>query len=257
MYPYLAEIGPVTIGSFGVMVALAFLSALLVLKAEFRRQEIEPELAESLITGAMIGGLVGAKIYFVLFETPSDYTWRQTLDVLFSGSGVTFYGGFAVAAITAIAIIRRRGAPIAPVADAIGIGLALAYAVGRIGCQLAGDGDYGGPTDLPWAMAYPNGVVPTVELVHPAPVYETLMGLGIFSLLWATRRRIATPGVLFCLYLILSGGARFAVEFVRINPPVVGILTAAQVISICLILVGIGLGYSLLRGSGAAAPQNG
>ena len=91
MYPYLAEIGPITIGSFGVMVALAFLSALLVLKAEFRRKGIATDLAESLITGAMIGGLVGATLYFVFFETPSDYSWRQTLDVLFSGSGVTFY----------------------------------------------------------------------------------------------------------------------------------------------------------------------
>jgi phosphatidylglycerol:prolipoprotein diacylglycerol transferase len=256
MYPYLAEIGPVTIGSFGVMVALAFVSALLVLKAEFRRQGIETELAESLITGAMIGGLVGAKLYYVLFETPQEYTWRQTLDVLFSGSGVTFYGGFAVAAVVVIVIIRRRGVPIAPVADAIGMALALAYAVGRIGCQLAGDGDYGGPTDLPWAMAYPDGVVPTVELVHPAPVYETIMGLAIFSLLWATRRSISTPGFSFCLYLVLSGVARFAVEFVRINPPVAGSLTGAQLISLCLILVGCGLGYSLLRGWGAGAPRH-
>jgi phosphatidylglycerol:prolipoprotein diacylglycerol transferase len=250
MYPYLAEIGPLTIGSFGVMVALAFLSALLVLKAEFRRRGLEPELAESLVTGAMIGGLVGAKLYFVLFETPSDYTWRQTLDVLFSGSGVTFYGGFALAALTAIAIIRRKGAPMAPVADSIGMALALGYAVGRIGCQLAGDGDYGGPTDLPWAMSYPNGVVPTLEMVHPAPVYETILGLAVFSILWFTRTRILTSGLSFCLYLILSAAARFAVEFVRINPPVVGPLTAAQLISLCLVLLGIGIGFVLLRPGG-------
>lgn len=247
MYPYLAEIGPLTIGSFGVMVALAFLAALLVLKAEFLRQGIEADLAESLITGAMIGGLVGAKLYFVFFETPSDYSWLEMLDVLFSGSGVTFYGGFVVAAITAIAIIRRRNAPMAGVADALGLALALGYAIGRIGCQLAGDGDYGKPTDLPWAMAYPDGVVPTLEKVHPAPVYETLIGLGSFGFLWIVRRRITTPGVLFSMYLVLAGSARFAVEFVRINPQVIGTLTAAQLISFVLVVAGSGIGYSLVR----------
>ena len=247
MYPYLAEIGPITIGSFGVMVALAFLSALLVLKAEFRRKGIATDLAESLITGAMIGGLVGAKLYFVFFETPSDYSWRQTLDVLFSGSGVTFYGGFVFAAVTAIVIIRRRKAPLAIVADALGLALALGYAIGRIGCQLAGDGDYGKPTDLPWAMSYPDGVVPTLEKVHPAPVYETLIGLGTFGFLWLLRKYIAMPGMLFSLYLVLANCARFAVEFVRINPPVIGALTAAQLISLVLVVAGVGIGCSLAR----------
>ena len=133
--------------------------------------------------------------------------------------------------------------------DAIGIGLALGYAVGRIGCQLAGDGDYGVPTELPWGMAYPNGVVPTLERVHPAPVYETLMGLGIFGILWSTRKHLQTLGLSFCLYLILSGTARFLVEFVRLNPEVFWGLSAAQGISLVLIGVGTGGGFWLLRRS--------
>ena len=124
-------------------------------------------------------------------------------------------------------------------ADAVGIGLAIGYAIGRIGCQLAGDGDYGVPTDLPWGMAYPEGVVPTLEIVHPAPVYETLMGLATFGVLWSTRMRLAVPGTLFSLYLVLSGVARFAVEFIRLNPVVAWGLTGAQLISLALVAVGI------------------
>ena len=149
--------------------------------------------------------------------------------------------------------VRRRGAPVLQVADAAGLALALGYAIGRIGCQLAGDGDYGTPTDLPWAMAYPNGVVPTIEKVHPAPVYETLSHLGIFALLWATRKKIAIPGLSFCLYLVLAGVARFAVEIVRLNPRVLWGLSEAQLISIVMVVVGLGWGAYLVRAGGHAA----
>jgi len=133
------------------------------------------------------------------------------------------------------------------VADAAGICLAIGYAVGRIGCQLAGDGDYGIPTDLPWAMAYPDGVVPTFEKVHPTPVYETLSHLGIFGLLWATRLRLQTPGLSFCLYLVLAGTARFLVEFIRINQKVLWGLSDAQLLSVVMIVVGLVWGGRLLK----------
>ncbi|MGY8823333.1 MAG: prolipoprotein diacylglyceryl transferase, partial [Candidatus Latescibacterota bacterium] len=122
------------------------------------------------------------------------------------------------------------------------------YAIGRIGCQLAGDGDYGAPTDLPWAMAYPNGVVPTLEKVHPAPVYETLSHLSIFAFLWWARKKISTPGLSFCIYLSLAGLARFGVETIRINPRVFWGLSEAQLISIAMMAVGLLWGLWLWRG---------
>jgi phosphatidylglycerol:prolipoprotein diacylglycerol transferase len=104
---------------------------------------------------------------------------------------------------------------------------------------LAGDGDYGVPTDLPWAMAYPDGVVPTLEKVHPAPVYETLLHLGIAGLLWGLRTRVSPPGALFAFYLVLAGAARLLVEFIRINPRVLWGLSEAQLISIAMMVCGV------------------
>ena len=148
MYPYLFEIGPISVGTFGLMVALGFLAALRVLNSEFKRQGLHKELGSTIVTTCMVGGIVGAKLYFVLFET-SPETWDEFFDLLFSGYGLTWYGGFVVAAAGVLWQIRRHNAPLGHVADAVGIALAVGYGVGRIGCQLAGDGDYGVPTDLP------------------------------------------------------------------------------------------------------------
>ena len=251
MYPHLLQIGPLTIHSYGAMVALGFLAALFFLNRELQRQGINSDLGSALITAGMVGGLVGAKLYFVLFETPPAMTWGETLRSIFSGSGLTWHGGFIVAAGAAVWVIRRRRAPVLPVADALGIALALGYAIGRIGCQLAGDGDYGVPTDLPWAMAYPNGVVPTLERVHPTPVYETLVGLATFALLWSVRQRLRVPGLTFCLYLVLAGLARFMVEFIRLNPRVMWGLTDAQLVSLVMV-VGGGVGGVFLLWRDAA-----
>jgi phosphatidylglycerol:prolipoprotein diacylglycerol transferase len=118
--------------------------------------------------------------------------------------------------------------------------LALGNAIGRIGCQLAGDGDYGEPWDGPWAMGYPNGTVPTAPgvTVHPTPIYETLaMGL-IAWLLWQLRDRVR-PGCLFALWLVLAGLARFLVEFVRINDVALAGLTVPQLQSLAMIIGGL------------------
>jgi phosphatidylglycerol:prolipoprotein diacylglycerol transferase len=132
--------------------------------------------------------------------------------------------------------------------------LAAAYAIGRIGCQLAGDGDYGEAWDGPWAMAYPEGTVPTTEEVHPTPVYETLtMGLVAWYL-WRRRDSMA-PGGLFALYLLLAGTERFLVEFVRRNDTVAAGLTLPQLVALAMM---IGGGAWLLRlrqrGTGVPAP---
>ncbi len=257
MYPYWLEIGGFRLPTFGPMVVLGFLSAHVVIKSELRRRGIDAELSTSLITAAILGGLAGAKLYFVLFEIPDGATWGETLRAVFSGSGLTWHGGFLVATAAVIWTIRRHAAPLPATADAIGMGLALGYAIGRIGCQLAGDGDYGVPTDLPWGMAYPKGVVPTEEIVHPAPVYETLLGLATFGLLWRMRRALeGRPGLLFCAYLLLAGGARFGVETIRLNPPVLLGLTGAQLFSLALVAVGIGAGARVLGRPAAPNPES-
>ena len=115
MYPVLLEFGPITIHSFGAMVALAFLAGLYVIKKELQRRGIDPELGSSVVTAAMVGGLVGAKLYFVLFETPEGLGGWELLRSLFSGSGLTFYGGFIVSAAAVVWVIRRRQVPVLPV----------------------------------------------------------------------------------------------------------------------------------------------
>jgi phosphatidylglycerol:prolipoprotein diacylglycerol transferase len=117
-------------------------------------------------------------------------------------------------------------------------GLAIGYAVGRIGCQLSGDGDYGIPWDGPWAMAYPDGVVPTEVEVHPTPIYETL-ALGIATyVLWRLRDRLR-PGLLFAVYLVIAGSERFLIEFIRRNEDVAIGLTQAQLLSLAMAIAGV------------------
>ncbi|MBK9248435.1 MAG: prolipoprotein diacylglyceryl transferase [Ignavibacteria bacterium] len=182
------------------------------------------------------------------------------MEAIFNPGGLTFYGGLLLSILMIYIYARRKHINFLTLADAAAPSLILAYGIGRIGCQLAGDGDYGIPTNLPWAMGYPEGYVSTLaaknpELVtyfkqifpgqpvpidipvHPAPVYETLIALFCFGLLWKFRTRPSQAGWLFGMYLILAGLERLGIEFIRINPLYAG-LSQAQWISICMILLG-------------------
>jgi phosphatidylglycerol:prolipoprotein diacylglycerol transferase len=246
MWPFLIEVGSLRIPSFGVMVTVAFLASMFVLRRELDRRLFPPTLADSLAFGAVVGGLIGAKLYYAI--EAFSYFVENPFEVLISGSGFTFYGGLIGGAGGALAVTRINRLPVLPVLDAVALVLPLGYALGRLGCQLAGDGDYGGPTDLPWGMAYPDGVVPTLERVHPTPVYEMIQSLIIFSALMKRRLKSFPPGHLLCLCMILTGLARFWVEFVRINPPVIIGLSDAQIVSILIILAGsLGL-FMIWRG---------
>lgn len=232
MLPELGSIGPFTFYSFGLMAALALVLAGIFLAVDMRQRGLDPSNALEIAIAAGIGGFIGARVYYVVEH------WGERGEGLFSGSGLVWYGGVLGGLIGVVLVAAWRRLPLGLVANMAAAPLALAYAVGRIGCQLAGDGDYGDVTSLPWGMSYPEGTVPTNEIVHPTPVYETLSALVIFWILWRMRGRLTAPWSLFGLYLVLAGIERFLVEFVRTTPIVLAGITTAQIISIGIVIIG-------------------
>lgn len=243
MFPDIADMTGLPIHWFGVFLAAAFWAAGSVSAREFDRKGMNPDVASSALVWAIVGGLVGARLWLVLSE-PAAFL-ADPLGAIFTGSGWVFYGGLAGGALAVTLLFRRRGIPWLRGADAVAPGIVLAQAIGRIGCQVAGDGDWGVPSTLPWAMRYPYAIggwhYPPGVRVHPTPVYECLAYLGVFVFLWRRRRAAAADGAIFGWYLVLASGARFLVEFVRTNPPVAMGLTAAQLTSLALMATGAAL----------------
>jgi phosphatidylglycerol:prolipoprotein diacylglycerol transferase len=240
MYPtiidfgHIGNFGPIGIHSYGLMLATAFITSVFVIQHELKRRGFLPDVAATIVVAAAIGGIVGAKIYFVLLD--GQITFRE----IFSTSGLVWYGGFIGGCLGVLIVVIRSPNPTLATIDIIGPTVLLGYGIGRIGCFLAGDGDYGPPSDLPWAMAFPNGTVPTDVPVHPTPIYETLISFTFFGILWSQRRKLENiPGVLFGASLILLGVERFFAEFWRITPRVLGWMTGAQLFSIAAFIVGI------------------
>jgi phosphatidylglycerol:prolipoprotein diacylglycerol transferase len=229
------NLGPLTLQTFGIMFSLAFIAAGALVARRLKEIGKPVDWAYELIFAALIGGLVGARVYYMAQNW--DAVKDDLLGNIFSGEGLVWYGGAIGGALGAfIWAYRRRFLGLA-LLDLTAPALALGYAIGRIGCQLSGDGDYGTSSNLPWAMSYPDGTVPTTEEVHPTPVYETLaMGL-IAWLLWSWRGRLRS-GLLFASYLVLSGLERFLVEFVRRNDAVFAGLTTPQIESLALMTAG-------------------
>ncbi len=236
MYPTIVDFGPVGIHSYGLMLATAFITVVFVIQSELKRRGFVPELASAIVMAAAIGGIVGAKLYSALLD--GQITFRE----IFSTSGLVWYGGFIGGCLAVIIVVLRSPNPFLPTIDIVGPTVILGYGIGRIGCLLAGDGDYGPPSDLPWAMAFPNGTVPTTIPVHPTPIYETLLSCAFFGILWSQRRKFeATPGALFGASLVALGVERFIAEFWRITPRVLGWMSAAQLLSIAAFILGIAL----------------
>ena len=231
---------------FGLFFALSFVASGLVVGRRLIELGKPVDWAYEIVFAALLGGLIGAKLWWAV-ETD-----QFTLDGLFSGSGLTWYGGALGGAAGVLLWASRKGMLGLRLLDICAPALAVGYAVGRVGCQLSGDGDYGGPSDLPWAMAYPDGVVPTEEEVHPTPIYETFAMGFIGWILWRMRNALR-PGALFGIYLVLAGLERFLVEFVRRNDPVVAGLTTAQLFSVLLIAAGVVWLVLLARRGGLSA----
>jgi phosphatidylglycerol:prolipoprotein diacylglycerol transferase len=235
VYPEL-HIGPITLQTFGLMFALAFLAAGALIAKRLKEIGKPVDWAYEMGFAALLGGIVGSRIYFVIQNY--DSVKHDLIGNLFSGSGLVWYGGAIGGALAVLAWAWYRDFLGLALLDLAAPALALGYAIGRCGCQLSGDGDYGNPWDGPWAMSYPDGTVPTDRTVHPTPIYETLaMGLGAW-VLWQLRDRFRT-GVLFAIYLVYAGAERFLVEFVRRNSDVALGLTTAQLESLGMALVGI------------------
>jgi phosphatidylglycerol---prolipoprotein diacylglyceryl transferase len=245
MYPDL-DIGPLTIHTFGLMFALAFLAAGAVVGRRLKELNRPVDWAYEIMFAAIIGGLVGSRLYYIV----QNHTGGE----VFTGSGLVWYGGAIGGAVAVLAWAWYRGFLGLTLLDVCAPALALGYAIGRIGCQLSGDGDYGKQWDGPWAMAYPDGTVPTTHTVHPTPVYETLaMGVGAL-ILWNLRDRFRA-GVLFAIYLLYAGSERFLVEFIRRNDHVFAGLTAAQLESLAMMVAGsIWVALAARRGGLRAAP---
>ncbi len=269
MIPTLFEIpifGGIPIHSFGLMLAVAFITSSFVLKRLFLQQKFPAEVAERLVLLAAVFGLLGSKLYYLLFEA-FDRFIKDPLGMLFSGAGLTWYGGFVLAFLAIIWIVRKNKLPLLRSLDLVSMVLPLGYGLGRIGCHLAGDGDYGKPYDgifgtdysrgivppseafygTEIAKQYPNGLVPDHTLVHPTPLYETVLSLAVFGILYFLHRRSPKPGSILASYLVLGGLARFGVEFLRINPIVAWGLSGAQLISLVMIALGVVWNVSLMR----------
>jgi len=242
----------ISIKSFGVVFALGFLACGWVVARRLRELEKPVDWAYEVVFAALIGGVVGARAYYVI----QNYSQvkHDLLGSIFSGSGLVWYGGALGGALAVLAWMRWRDALELRMFDMCATALALGYAIGRIGCQVAGDGDYGIRSSLPWAMGYPHGTLPTPPgvRVQPTPIYETVSMCLLAYLLWCLRDRVR-PGVVFALYLVGSGLERFLVEFIRRNNEVLVGLTAPQIESLLLLTIGLVWLAAITRRGGVSA----
>jgi phosphatidylglycerol:prolipoprotein diacylglycerol transferase len=233
MYPYI-HLGPLTIGTFGLMLWLAAVSAGVVLYQNFRRFQVQAD-AVSVVAFVTVIGIVGAKLWHVLEDPVTLY--HYPLATLFDRAGFAWYGGLIAGILTLMWQGRKAGTGALGMLDLAAPAAAMGYGVGRIGCLTSGDGDYGIPTKLPWGMSFPHGLVPTMDRVHPTPIYEFLAAIVIAAILWKRGRR--QPGEITGEYLVLAGLARFLVEFIRINPRIYFGMSNAQLASIGSMVLGV------------------
>ena len=233
MYPTLFRIGDFEVTSFGVMVAVAALVGLWLFQRELARSGLPESGVDAAIAG-VLGGLAGAKLLWTM-----EHVGEEPLsDLLLSRGGMSWFGGLLGGVAAGLWMLRRRRIPWIAGLAAATPALAVGHAIGRIGCFLVGD-DYGRPTDLPWGVAFPEGLPPTTVPVHPTQLYEAAALAPIAWLLLRSRRRGVADRAVLARYLVLAGSLRFAIEFVRVNVRVVGPFTVAHLIALALVTVGV------------------
>ena len=233
MYPTLIRFGDFEVTTFGALVAIAALVGLWVFHRELTRSGLSASGVDAALIG-VIGGLVGAKVIWAI-EFRHDAPF---LSLLLSRGGLSWFGGFLGGVASGLWALRRRRIPIVRALAAAAPALAIGHAIGRIGCFLVGD-DYGRPTSLPWGVAFPRGLPPTAVPVHPTQLYEMAGLAAIAIILIGWRRARVADAIVFGRYLVLAGALRFIIELIRVNAPVVGPLTLAQLFSAAIMIVGL------------------
>jgi phosphatidylglycerol:prolipoprotein diacylglycerol transferase len=258
IFPFVFQLGPLEITGYGLMMMVAFLMGGWLIALELKRRGLSEDYAADMIAAAVIGGIVGAKLWYVVVT--------QDAGALFSRGGLVWYGGFLGGAAAVILNGWRVKAPLRWTMQLAAPALPAAYALGRVGCFLVND-DYGRPTDLPWAVKFPHGLPPstaanmeqlfgipvapgidpsTVLAVHPTQIYEVVLMLGAFMLLWSLRKAGRPIGWIFGLYLAIAGIERFLIEILRAKDDrFLGPFTLAQLTSVVLIAVGIWIAMKL------------
>lgn len=232
MHPILFHFFGFPISTFGVMMAVGFLVSAWIVARRLGEYGLDPEFASTILIYAMIGGVLGSKLYFAVDE--SLRSGHSFFELLLSRAGITWYGGLIGGTLLVTLATRFHGLPTRVISSCVATAAPFGQACGRIGCFLVGD-DYGRPTDLPWGIAFPEGAPPTELAVHPTQLYEVVWLLLIGALLW--RRRRKSP-FLFGEYLAAATTGRFAIEFLRVNEPLALGLTQPQWIAIGLWTLG-------------------
>ncbi|MFH0974479.1 MAG: prolipoprotein diacylglyceryl transferase [Spirochaetota bacterium] len=238
MFPVLFQYKFITIGGYGIMLGLGFYLSFLLLEREYKLRNINPELAYRILLVAIPGGIVGSKIFHIL-DHLNDFA-ADPLGMLFSGAGLSAFGGYILSFLLAFFVIRKSKESVLNIFDASSPSMALGYCFGRFGCHIAGDGCFGKETAGIFATPYPNGLVPSSITVYPTPLFEVFFSFIAVGILLNLRKKNLATGKLFSAFLILSGLPRFLVEFIRINPQVFfDALSQAQVIGIIFVICGL------------------
>lgn len=269
MYPVLFRIGHFTVSTYGVFLALAVVTALSLFGRAVRRAGGDSDDGWAVGMWALIGGIIGAKLYYVILH--------QDPGALLSRGGLVWYGGLLGGAVAAVIAIRARGLPFGATLDALAPAAALGHAIGHLGCFFSGD-SYGIPSDLPWAVAFPRGMPPSTAgnlrtefglriaadipdsallSVHPTMLYSTVILMAVAGVLWWVLRRDPPAGLVFSLYLVLAGVERFFVEFLRAKDDrFLAGFTTAQLIAAVLVVLGASLLMALSRKAGRMEPYS-
>ena len=232
MYPVLFRIGSFEITSFGALVAIGALAGVWLFQRELARARLPASAVDAAFAGIFVG-LLGAKLWW----TVEFFGTEPYLSLLFSRGGLSWFGGFTFGIAAGVLTIYQKRLPLLATLAAAAPALAVGHAIGRIGCFMVGD-DYGKISDLPWAVAFPEGLPPTLDRVHPTQLYEAIPLFIIGAVLIRMRRAQHSDRVVFGTYLVLVGTTRFLVEFVRVNARVLGPMTIAQLASMTAVAAG-------------------
>jgi len=235
MFPVLFRIGSFEITSFGVMVALGAALGILLLRRELQRAGVDLARGTDAALVGVLGGLLGAKLLYVAEHWAEPFS-----ETLFSRGGMSWFGGLTGGVLAGMALILIQRLPLMTMLAAAAPAMTLGQAVGRIGCFLVGD-DYGRPTTLPWGIAFPQGLPPTLDRVHPTQLYEAALLFPMTWLLVMLRRRGVSDRAVFGWYLVIAGGVRFLIELVRVNVKIALGLSTAQFFSIAALVFGLSL----------------